>query len=535
MKPIQIEPKAAKEAKDWKSRTTIAGSRSRSVHLSCGKRTRLSFVALVSFGVRVVALPCVLAVLLSGCTLSKPPSHAQLVTNALPASTTIPAAWIAGGATNEVVNDWLQSFHDPGLEAIVAEAMTNNLDLRQAAARVEIAQQNVVLVGSKMTPQIGANFGYSTLRDDEHEGWYGSTKGLAGVAWEPDVWGKLRAQRSAATAGYQATALDFAYARQSLAATTAKSWYLTVETSQLVTLNEESVQIYTELLALVKTKRDLGKISDLDVAEASGNLNAAQSSLRQAQSLAGEARRNLEVLVGRYPAAEIKTAANFSPLPPPIPAGLPSLLLERRPDLAAAAQVVLAAFRREEVARLALLPSFTLNLDGGRLSDGLLSLLQLNPWMIRAAIGMYVPIYTGGALRAEVKITTAQQRQAVAGYGSAALTAFREVENRLMNERLLGQRRAFDQDVVRDRTEAVRIAKLKYEAGSIDLLSVLQLQNDQLASQGELIKLNNAQLANRINLHLALGGSFDVTPPAASLVAGAPPRLLAGQGQVNQK
>ena len=82
------------------------------------------------------------------------------------------------------------------------------------------------------------------------------------------------------------------------------------------------------------------------------------------------------------------------------------------------------------------------------------------------------------------------------------------------------QRQQFDQDVVRDRTEAVRIAKLKYEAGSIDLLSVLQLQNDQLASQGELIKLNNAQLANRINLHLALGGSFEVAPAVAPVLAG---------------
>jgi NodT family efflux transporter outer membrane factor (OMF) lipoprotein len=457
---------------------------------------------------------CALTAILPSCALWKPPSHSQVVTSALPEGTTIPPQWTAGGNRKEVGDNWLRSFHDPRLNAVVAEAIANNLNLRQAAAQVEIARQNVVVVAAQMKPQVGLNLSYSGLRDDVqgHDQWYESKKGLAGVAWELDVWGKLRAQRAGAEAGYEATALDYAFARQSLAATTAKSWYLCVETSQLVALSEQSVKIYTDLVVLVTTKRDLGKVSDLDVAEASANLNAAQSSLRQALALAGEARRELEVLVGRYPAAEVKVAGNFAVVPPPVRAGLPSLLLERRPDIVAAERLVLAAFRSEEAAKLALLPSFSLTLDGGKLSDRLLSVLQINPWIVHAVVGMSVPIYTGGALQAQIKIATARQERAVANYGSVALTAFREVENGLANESLLAQRRQFDQDVVRDRTEAVRIAKLKYDAGSIDLLSVLQLQNDQIASQGNLIKLNNAQLINRINLHLALGGSFDATP-----------------------
>ena len=459
----------------------------------------------------IVAL-CALLALLSGCALSKPLNHSQVVTNALPQGTTIPALWSSTANTNPVANDWLKSFNDARLDAIVAEAITNNLDLRQAAASVEMARQNVVLVASQMKPQIGASFKLATTRDDGHDNWYNSQHAVAGVAWEPDVWGRVRAQRAAAQAGYQATALDYAYARQSLAATAARSWYLTIETSQLVALTEQSVVIYSNLLNLVSIRRAAGKVSDLDVAEAGANLNAAESDLRSAQGMASEARRDLEVLLGRYPGAELKVAENFAPLPPPVQPGLPSLLLTRRPDLVAAEQQVLAAFRAQEAAKLALLPTFTLNLDGGKLSDNLLSVLQVNPWMVNAALGMYVPIYTGGALHAQIRIATAQQQQAVAGYGSVALRAFREVENDLTNEELLAQRLQFQQAEVRDRIESVRIATLQYEAGSTDLLSVLQLQSDQIASQANLIKLRNAQLANRISLHLALGGSFDSAP-----------------------
>jgi len=268
------------------------------------------------------------------------------------------------------------------------------------------------------------------------------------------------------------------------------------------------------LLGLVNVRRDAGKVADLDVAEASASLNAAQSGLRQVQGFYSEARRSLELLLGRYPAAEIQVAENFAVLPPPVQAGLPSLLLERRPDLVVAEARVLAAFRSEEAAKLALLPSFSLNLDGGRLSDNLLSVLQVNPWMFSAALGMSIPIYSGGALRARVEISNAQQQQAVAGYGAAVLIAFRETENALMNEELYAQRLQFEELVLRDRGEAVRVAGMKYDAGSIDLLALLQLQAAQIASRIQVVKLRNARLVNRINLHLALGGSFDNSPVA---------------------
>ena len=152
---------------------------------------------------------------------------------------------------------------------------------------------------------------------------------------------------------------------------------------------------------------------------------------------------------------------------------------------------------------------------GGRLSDNLLSILKLNPWLAYGVIDMTVPIYSGGELIAKVRIATAKQQEAVASYGSTVLTAFREVENGLTSDSILAQRVELQAAAVNDRGEAVRIGNLKFNAGAIDLLSLLQLQSYQNASEAALIKLRDTRIANRINLFLALGGGFDNAPAAS--------------------
>jgi NodT family efflux transporter outer membrane factor (OMF) lipoprotein len=471
-------------------------------------------LALSVLGLMRTALFLAMAVL-AGCALKAPPTHTDVVDQALPKATRIPSAWRADPRAGEVTNDWLKSFNDPMLDAIVAEAIANNLDLRQAAERVAIAQQNVVVVGAALLPQVGAQLGATTIRDKDQDSNFNSTVAYVGVAWELDLWGRLRAQRAASEAAYQATALDYAYARQSLAALTAKAWYLAIETRQLVSLAEQAVRVFSDLLELVNIRRSAGKDSDLDVVDTRARLESAQADLEAARETYGEARRALEVLLGRYPAAEIAIASTYPRLPPPAAAGVPAELLQRRPDIIAAEQVVLAAFRQHEAAELALLPDFSISIAGGRLGDQVLSLLRLNPWFATAGIGVSIPIFEGGALRAKVDIATAQQAQAVARYGAAALTAFREVENALANEQLLASRVPFTSRALADRTNAVQIATVQYRAGRRDLLWVAQLQAQQLATEAALIKLQSTQGANRIRLYLALGGSFD-TAPAAS-------------------
>jgi multidrug efflux system outer membrane protein len=473
----------------------------------------------------------VVAVALAGCALSTPPAHEDVLRDALPKTTGVPGAWKAEAAQGPVADDWLRALRDPVLEALVLEAVANNRDLAQAAQRVKIAQQAVVVAGAQLLPQVGATVGARTTYDEHHDGTFDATAVYANVAWELDLWGRLRAQRAAVEAAATATALDYAYARQSIAATVAKAWYLASEARQQLALAEQAVTVYDELLALVTIRRTSGKDSALDVAATSARLNAAKGHLEAARAAYGETRRALEVLLGRYPAADIEAAAGFSPLPPPASPGLPAALLERRPDLAAAEQQVLAAFRQQESAKLALLPGVSFSLVGGRLGDPLLSALQLNPWLASAAVGMTIPIYEGGALRAKVEIATAREAQAVAAYGAAALVAFREVENALANERYLARRLPFYEAALANSTDAVRIAGIQYRAGRRDLLWVSNLQTDQLATEALVIRVRGLQRANRIQLHLALGGSFDACAAASTTGCGAPGHSPASASQ----
>ncbi len=195
-------------------------------------------------------------VCLCGCALHRPPPLPTIVDQALPKATPLPPAWSAAPNAENVTGDWVKSFQDHGLEVVVSEAIANNLDLRQSAARVEAARQSVIVVGSKLKPQVGANFSGATTRSKDMNvvNQSQSNMELATVSWEVDVWGRLRSQHAAAEESYEAIAVDYAFARQSLAATAAESWYLAIETRQLLALTEQSVNIYEKLLELVKIR-----------------------------------------------------------------------------------------------------------------------------------------------------------------------------------------------------------------------------------------------------------------------------------------
>ncbi len=463
-------------------------------------------------------------ILLGGCMLKQPPQRIEMVRQALPEKTKIPMEWKGAAAPDgsPVVEAWLQSLNDPQLEPIIAEAIANNLDLRQAAETVRIAQQSVVVVAAQLLPQVGASvekrkvrYSIPDLKDET--GTTNKSMASASVVWELDVWGKLRAQRAASEAGYQATALDYAYARQSLAATVAKTWYTAIEAHQLLKLAEQSVSVFSEQLKLVTLRQMAGKGTDLDVADTRAKVETAKDSVESTRQAYNTIRRALELLLGRYPAAEINIAAAYPHLPSPPATDIPAALLNRRPDIVAAERVVLAAFRTTEAAELALLPDFSFSFEALTLNDHFSKLLQFNPWLLVTTIGSAIPIFEGGSRIAQIEIATAQQAQALANYGSVILQAFDEVENTLSNEQTLARRLPFNEGAVRERKEAVRIASEQYMAGRQDLLWVTYLEDNLITTQAELIKLHGTMHRNRIALLLALGGSFDATPAATIL------------------
>ena len=454
----------------------------------------------------------------TGCSLTTAPERDAILARALPQSTEIPENWTESGTLpGEVGDNWLASFQEPQLAPLVAEALANNPDLRQAASTVLAVAQSVNLAEAPLLPQIGGQVGETSTRDLDESNTNNAHQVNVVLAWELDIWGRLRAQKSAAQADSAAAALDYAYARQSLAATTVKSWFAAVQASRLLALSEASEALYGQLLQVSEARFRAGKVSEFDVVQAQAALDASRASLQDARNNLAVAKRNLELLLGRYPAAEIAVALQSDALPPPVAGAAPLSLLGRRPDVLAAQQQVLQAFRMLEADRLALLPDFAFQLEVGRFSNNLIGLLDINPWIAHSQIGMNIPIYQGGALVAQIAIGDAQEQAAVANYGSVVLSAFNEVETGLGNELYLDRSLVFVERGVLSLERAVKLANDRYQAGASDMQSVLHLQTRELASKANAIDLQYSLLGNRVSLYLALGSSFDsepMVPPA---------------------
>ena len=442
---------------------------------------------------------------LAGCALVPPPSQEDLAKEVLP-TTPVPPQWMAGHpGAGEVQGNWLATFGDPQLDALVAEAIQYNGDLRLAGARVEQAAAYVRVAGGELYPTVDALArGGGKLSGDN--------TGLSGVlvsaSWEIDVWGRVRYTKRTAEEQYASVDADYIYARQSLAAMVAKSWFLATEAAMQQALLSEMVDSSTRLLDLATNRLHVGIGSDYDVAVARLNLQTYRDSLRQVQLAGEQSLRALELLIGRYPAAELEAPTRFPDLASTVPAGLPSELLERRPDVIAAQKRVAAAFSRVKEAEAARLPRFSLTGGGSSISSDLFVLKDReNPiWSIGGAV--FAPLYRGGALKAQVEVRTAEQKQAVAQYVTTALKAFGDVESALSSEFALEEREAILMAAVSDAERALRIAETRYRVGPGDLRSVEQQQLAFHSSRMTLLRVQSERRVQRVNLYLALGGNF---------------------------
>jgi multidrug efflux system outer membrane protein len=454
---------------------------------------------------KLAAFEVALCVLITGCAtkLQEAPSQEQVLGDALPETTEIRPEWAAPAEdSGQVDDDWLATFNDPQLDALVAEALDlQNPNLRVLAAQVDRAQAAARLAGSALKPTVALGADLSGTAGPDPVEQTSAGAGI-GISWEPDVWGRVQAGANAADENLRATVADFEFARQSLVANVAITWYLATELRLQADLAREVVDLLHESVRLVETRQSVGQVAMQDVYLVRADLASAEDALQQAISGQQQARRALEILLGRYPAGEIETATELVPVPPAIGAGIPSDLLERRPDIIAADRRVAAAFFLTEEARLAKLPSFPLSVSVGGSSD-------LSGLIGDLSAGIVAPLYTGGALEAQLEIATADQDAAIAAFGATVLQALEQVEAGLTNEALLERREMFLSQSVDNNKQAYDLALKQFDVGQIDLLSVLQMQSRWIGARTGLLRVKNARLAGRINLHLALGGGFE--------------------------
>ncbi|MCH9646592.1 MAG: efflux transporter outer membrane subunit [Deltaproteobacteria bacterium] len=446
--------------------------------------------------------------LLPGCSQNRPPEAADTAAQAQVPE--IPDAWSAGTKGEAIEVGWLASFEDQTLRDLVSEAQVHNKSLQAAAANVDRARALARQAGSALKPQVGLSAG-------------GSRSGVAGssaqtdnlnlgldISWELDVWGRLRAGRRGALASAESAEADFRFSQYSLAAGVARGYFLAIEAGQQEEVAQETVAALEETLRIVDLRYENGVVSAQDQALARADLATARDRLVTVEGSRRDALRSLEVLLGRYPAAELEVGKTLPLAPPHPPAGLPSEILERRPDLIAAERQVAAAFDAVDQARAARLPTLGLTGSLGGSSSDLSSLVDPANLAWRVGSSLLAPLFDGGRRRDQVTVATADQEQALAAYGQAALQAFGEVETSLDQGVILSRRREELTIAAKEAKEAHRIADLRYREGESDLLDVLGARQRVIAADSNLVSVERQLLDQRVNLHLALGGNWQV-------------------------
>ncbi|MEG1831967.1 MAG: efflux transporter outer membrane subunit [Burkholderiaceae bacterium] len=454
------------------------------------------------------ALALATSATLAACALTAPPAAPELAPQARPNLTT-PSTWSTPGTASGAVGDrWLAAFNDRALDALVVEALAYNADLRVAAARVDQAAAYVTLAGGTLYPQV-------MLLARGGGKMSGDSSGLQGMgliaSWELDLWGRVRAGRAAAQSQYASAALDTEYARQSMAALTAKSWFLATEALQQKALAESMLRSAERLLALTRDRVRVGQSSDYDLALAQANALTYRDAVAQLELARQQALRAIEVLVGRYPAANLAVPAQLPELSASVPAGMPSELLERRPDVIAAERRVAAAFYSTEQAKAARLPQISLSANLTSISSDLFVLQNRDNPMASAGASLLAPIFLGGQLQSQVEIKTAEQKLAIADYGRISTRAFAEVESALAAGVAADSRETILVQAVNHRQRALEHSLSRYRVGSNDLRAVTQDELGLYSARSARLRVQAERLVQRVNLHLALGGNFDAS------------------------
>lgn len=453
---------------------------------------------------RAVSLALPALAILSACALKDPPQRADVQRQAMP-GVSAPDGWRSQGAGTSAVEDrWLASFRDPTLDALVAEALANNPDLLVAAARVEQAAAYVEAAESDLLPQVYA-IGTISGKDSSS-----GTTDFGGVfaSWEIDLWGRVRSGREAARAQFLSAALSEQYAQQSMAAMVARAWFLAIEARLQKNVADDMVVAAQKLVELARERQRVGVGNEYDVSLAEASLATYRDAAEQLDLAFRQSVQAVETLVGRYPATELEVAAALPELPGPVPAGLPSELLERRPDVVAAERRVAAAFFRVQETKAARLPTLKLTTSLSAISSDLVLLKERDDPVWGFGGRAAVPLYLGGELEAQVKVRTAEQKEAVAEYGRAGANAFAEVEGALSAGFALDARRPLLAQAVTENMRALELAQARYRVGSDDLRAVEQQQLRLFGARSTLLRVQSEQLVQRVNLHLALGGSF---------------------------
>jgi multidrug efflux system outer membrane protein len=414
---------------------------------------------------------------------------------------------------------WWEIFKDAELNRLEALATDANQDLAAAAARFQEARAAVRVARADLLPQVILDPSYMRQRTSVNQPQLGRAAGASysyatwtvpiDATWQLDLWGRVRRQLEAARAQLAASADDLQGAILAIQAEVAIDYFALRSVEAENDLLLRSSETFRHSLDLTRNRRQGGIATDLDVAQAETQLRATEAQVPMVQLEAARLRDALAALSGQ-PATNFKVAA---PLPlaavvPEIPPSLPSELLERRPDIAAAERRMAAANAEIGVAQTAFYPQIRLNGTAGFQS---ISASSLFDWPARLwAVGptLDLPLFTGGRNRAQLALARSTYDERVAQYRQTVLVAFQEVEDQLAAGQLLGTQLQAESAALTASQRTLEIANNRYRAGLVTYLEVAIAQGDALARERTVVQLQAQRLAANAGLVRALGGGF---------------------------
>ncbi len=427
--------------------------------------------------------------------------------------------------TNSALNSlgdlpWWEVFQDPVLADLIRAALTNNYDLKQAVARVEQARNEAVAARAPLFPQIGYGGDVGNGRNAAFNSpapLNGRTASSAQVnlnaAWEIDLWGRIRRLSESARAQYLATDEARRGVIITLVSGVATAYFQLLQYDQELAIQQNATNDYAASFRIFNDRLENGIASKLETDRAAAALANAAAIIPQLELNIAATENQLSVLLGRHPGPIVRNSlTNEPPLAPEIPTGLPSALLQRRPDVLASEQLLVAANASIGANLANFFPQIGLTTFIGKVSPELSAFTSgsANAWNVGATLAG--PVFQGGQLRAQYRAAQARFAEAKAAYEQRILTAFQEVSNALITREKLGEVRVHTEQAATALTSAVGLATERYLNGRSSYYEVLQAQQELYPTQRAQVQAQVGELMAVIQLYKALGGGWQPAP-----------------------
>lgn len=457
---------------------------------------------------------------LAGCALG--PDYARPATEVPAANRFTPDAAATGGSFGDLA--WWQVYGDPVLQGLIADAVRNNLDVRIALARIEQARAALGSARLQQLPTIGIDGGETRKQTSDYQRLPNqprvsdSVDAEATLSWEIDLWGRLRRLSEAARADLLASE----YARRGvlveLVSNVATGYFNLVSFDEQLAITRRTVETRRKFVELTRAQHDRGVVSGLDVATAEAQLATAEANIPELERQAATTEDALSVLLGRNPGPITRVAGRLPAAAPVPPAGLPSSLLDRRPDVLQSEAALVAANARVGAAKAALFPSISLTGLFGFVSPELSNLFtnRAETWSIGG--NLVAPILDPQRNLYQLDLADARKREALLSYRKTLQGAFQEVADALVSRQKYAESQAAQQRQVDAQRKANDIALARYRIGFSSYFDVVNADRDLFNAELQLSSASRNSLLAVVQLYRALGGGWDadrVTQPPA--------------------